>query len=236
MRLSCRLTPIHCLAFGLWFVTAASCLGQAGDPQRLPPEPEHKRIFWIIPNYRTYPTLREYQPITTRQKFRIAVDDTFDRGTFVLAGAFAAERQIARTTPEFSQGLAGFARYYSTSYADLAVGNFMTDAIYPTLLHQDPRFFRRGTGSGWSRAGYAVSQIVWTHRDSGRGQFNFSEVGGNATAVAISNAYYPGSRSVGGALSGLAMQLGVDVAGNLLKEFWPDLTRKLSRKHQVTPP
>jgi len=209
---------------------------QQGEEKGVPPEPEHKRIFGIIPNYRTYPTLSDYQAIGPREKFKIAVQDSFDRGTVVMAAAFAGERQLTATTPAFGQGVAGYARYFSTAYADLVIGDFMTEAIYPTLLHQDPRYFRRGAGSGWSRMGYAASQIFWTHGDNGHGQFNFSEIGGNATAVAISNAYYPGNRTSEAATTSLAIQLGIDMAGNLLKEFWPDLARKLSRKHQVTQP
>jgi hypothetical protein len=108
----------------------------------------------------------------------------------------------------------------------------MTEGIYPTLLHQDPRYFRRGTGTGWSRLGYAVGQIFWTHADTGRGQFNYSEILGNSTAVAISNAYYQDNRDPGDAVSKLGVQLGVDMAANVLKEFWPDLDRKFFHKHQ----
>lgn len=200
-----------------------------------PPEPVHKRVLWIIPNYRTYPTLQEYKPITTKKKFRIAVEDSFDRGTVALAAAFAGEGQITNATPEFGQGVAGYARYFATSYADLVVGNFMTEAIYPTIFRQDPRYFRRGTGSGISRLGYAAGQIFWTHRDSGGSQFNFSELGGNASAVALSNAYYPGSHTAATNLSKFGLQVGVDMISNILKEFWPDLDRKFSRKPHATP-
>jgi hypothetical protein len=71
-----------------------------------------------------------------------------------------------------------------------------------------------------------MAQIFWTHRDSGGMQFNYSEVIGNSTAVAISNAYYANNRTAGDAVSKLGMQLGVDMAANVLKEFWPDLERK----------
>jgi hypothetical protein len=108
----------------------------------------------------------------------------------------------------------------------------MTEAIYPVILRQDPRYFRRGTGGAWSRLGYAAGQIFWTHTDSGHTQFNFSEVVGNSTAVAISNAYYPNNRTASDAASRLGVQLGVDVAANILKEFWPDINRKVSRKHR----
>jgi hypothetical protein len=108
----------------------------------------------------------------------------------------------------------------------------MTEAIYPTILHQDPRYFRRGIGSKWSRLRYSVGQIFWTHTDSDRTQFNYSEILGNSTAVALSTAYYPNNRNVTDATRKLGMQIGVDMASNILKEFWPDLSRKFSRKHR----
>jgi len=77
-----------------------------------------------------------------------------------------------------------------------------------------------------------VGQIFWTHRDSGGTQFNYSELIGNSTAVAISNAYYSNNRTASDATSRLGMQLGVDMAANVLKEFWPDLERKFRRKHR----
>jgi len=195
-----------------------------------PPAPTHSRIFGIIPNYRTFPSLKEYKPLTARQKFKIGAEDAFDRGTVVLAAAFAGQGQLAKAEPAFGQGVAGYARYFGTAYGDLAIGDFMTEAVYPSLLHQDPRYFRRGTGSGLSRLGYAAGQIFWTHTDSGRTQFNYSEIVGNATAVAISNAYYPGQRDAASAVSKLEIQIAVDMTGNILKEFWPDLSRLFSRK------
>ena len=169
----------------------------------------------------------DYKPLTTRQKFKIALDDTFDRGTVALAAAFAGEGQLKNSNPSFGQEELGYTRYFAAAYAGLVIGNYMTEAVYPTLLHQDPRYFRRGTGSGWSRLGYAVGQIFWTHTDSGGKQFNYSEIVGNSTAVAISTAYYPGGRDVNSALSQLGSQIGVDMASNVLKEFWPDLHRRL---------
>jgi hypothetical protein len=148
-----------------------------------------------------------------------------------LAAAFAGEGQLTNANPSFGQGTAGYARYFGTAYADVVIGDFMTEAIYPSLLHQDPRYFRRGKGSGLSRLGYAMGQIFWTHTDAGRTQFNFSEIVGNSTAVAISNAYYSDNRDAGNAVSRLGTQIGVDMLSNVLKEFWPDLSRKFGRKH-----
>lgn len=200
-------------------------------PTQVAPEAS-KRIFWIIPNYRTFPSLMDYKPLTKRQKFKIATQDSFDRGTIALAAAFAGERQLTHASPSFGQGMEGYGHYFVTAYADFVIGDYMTEAIYPVLLHQDPRYFRRGTGSFRSRLQYAVGQIFWTHNDSGRGQFNYSEIAGNATAAAISNAYYPDHRTAGNAATQFGTQIGLDMAGNVLKEFWPDLYGKLAKKHQ----
>jgi hypothetical protein len=136
---------------------------------------------------------------------------------------------LTNSNKSFGQGSAGFGKYFGTSYGDLLIGNYMTEAVYPSLLHQDPRYFRRGRGSGSSRFVYAISRVVRTQRDSGGTQFNYSEWLGNSTAVAISNAYYPDQRGAGSAMSKLALQVGVDAIGNVLKEFWPDLQRKFSK-------
>jgi hypothetical protein len=123
------------------------------------PEQSGNRIFWIIPNFRTSPTLAEYKAISPKEKFKLAALDTFDRDTFALAAVFASEHQLSNATPAFGQGVQWYARYLGTAYADFAIDNYMTEGIYPTILHQDPRYFRRGTGSGWGRLGYAIGQI-----------------------------------------------------------------------------
>jgi hypothetical protein len=194
-----------------------------------PPQAESKRILGIIPNYRTSPSLQNYEPLTSREKFKIASEDAFDRGTVGLAALFGGEGQLTNSNRSFGQGAAGFGRYFGASYGDFVIGDYMTEAVFPTLLHQDPRYFRRGTGNRWSRLGYAMGQIFWTHRDSGGTQFNYSEVLGNSTAVAISTSYYANKRTASDAVSGLGTQLGVDMAANVLKEFWPDLQRMFSR-------
>lgn len=192
-------------------------------------QPESKRIFGIIPNYRTSPCLQNYKPLSPREKFKIASQDAFDRGTVVLALAFAGEGQISNSNRAFGQGVAGYARYFGTSYADFVIGDFMTEGIFPTVLHQDPRYFRHGSGGVANRLGYAVGQIFWTHNDSGTTGFNYSEILGNSAAVAISESYYSNERDASDAAVKLASQLGVDMASNVLKEFWPDITHKFGR-------
>ncbi len=237
--------PYRILLVGAVFTFLASVapaqLTSSGDPDQAaiapknentnPAQSESKRILGIIPNYRTSPSLQNYVPLTSGEKFKIASEDAFDRGTAGLAVLFGGQSQLTNSNRSFGQGGAGFGRYLGAAYGDLVIGDYMTEAIFPILLHQDPRYFRRGTGGGWSRLGYAMGQIFWTHRDSGGTQFNYSEVIGNSTAVAISQAYYVDNRNAADAVSKLSMQLGVDTASNILKEFWPDLERKFRRRH-----
>ena len=104
------------------------------------PEGESKRIFFIIPNYRTAPTIEDFRTLTPEEKFAIGTDDAFDRGTIRLAALFGAESQVTNSNRSFGQGAAGFGKYFGASFADFAIGNYMTEAVYPALLHQDPRF------------------------------------------------------------------------------------------------
>jgi hypothetical protein len=205
------------------------------SPSPAPSEQLPRRIFGIIPNYRSHASLKDSKPMTSGEKFRLAARDSLDPGTFVLAGAFAGISQASNSTPSYGQGMAGYGRYYGSTYGDLMIGNFMTDGVYPSLLKQDPRYFRKGSGSTGSRLAYAVGQIFITHGDNRKTQVNFSEICGNATAVAISNAYNPDNRTAADAAGKLGIQLGIDMAGNILKEFAPDLHRKFRGKKHANP-
>jgi hypothetical protein len=213
-------------------VAVLPCLLAVASPafcQQDTDEVNSKRIFWIIPNFRTASMPVPYKPLTAREKFKIAMQDSFDPGTVALSAILAGQAQLSNSNPAFGQGVKGYAHYLATTYTDFAVGNYMTEAIYPALLHQDPRYFRRGTGSVLSRLGYSAVQIFITHGDNGRTQFNFSEVAGNSTAVAISMAYYPDDRDAADAATKLGLQLGIDMASNIIKEFAPDISRKFHR-------
>jgi hypothetical protein len=224
--MSCR--TLLTVVVGLLATRISPCQEASSNQSQ---EQESKRILGIVPNYRTSPSLTNYEPLTPREKFKVASEDALDRGTVALAALFGGQGQLTNANRSFGQGGAGFGRYFGSAYGDLLIGDYMTEGVFPTLLHQDPRYFRRGTGGGWSRLGYAVGQTFWTHRDSGGTQFNYSEIVGNSVAVAISNAYYADNRTAKDAVSKLGTQIGVDMAANILKEFWPEIQRKFHRKH-----
>jgi len=214
---------------------AGSDNGAAALPESKPvvdqQAPPDKRVLGVLPNYRTANETAVYTPITVKQKFTIASKDSFDYPLVALAAAIAGWGQLTNGNPSFGQGMAGYGRRVGTAYADQAIGNMMTEAIFPSLLHEDPRYFRRGTGGKWSRTLYAASRVFVTRTDAGNWRFNYSEVLGNATAVAISNSYYPDNRTVGDNVEKLGQQIGIDAASQVLKEFWPDIKRKLFHHH-----
>jgi len=184
-------------------------------------------VFGVLANYRTADASQIGTVLTPRQKFTIASKDTFDYSLVLLAGALAGVGQWNNSQPSFGQGMKGYGHRWITSYADQGIGNMFTEGVFPVLLREDPRYFRRGTGTTWSRLGYALSRVVVTQKDSGGTGFNYSEWLGSASAVAISNAYYPDSRTAGDNTSRLFSQVGIDAASQVLKEFWPDIKRKL---------
>ena len=194
--------------------------------------PGGKRVFGVLPNYRTANATEEYTSISPGRKLIIASKDSFDYPLVILAGAFASLGQMTNQNPSFGQGMAGFGRRLGTGYADQAIGNMMTEGFFPILLHEDPRYFRIGPSGGgaWKRTGYAVSRIFVTRTDSGGTRFNFSEWVGNATAVAISNAYLPDQRNVTDNYTKLLEQCGTDAISQVLKEFWPDIKHKLFKR------
>jgi len=212
------------------------CAGLCPSQQAGPGQPAaadlsaSRRILGLLPNYKPVPSLQHYTPLTAREKFKMAFEDAVDRGTIFSAATIGGENLLVNSNRSFGHGAAGFGRYFGAAHGDLAIGDYMTEAVFPALLHQDPRYFRRGTGSIWSRLGYVAGQFLWTHRDSGGTQFNYSELIGNSVAVGISNAYYANGRNAGGMISRFGMQLGSDSLNNLVREFGPDLARKPARK------
>ncbi len=196
-----------------------------GGPESRTPTPvtEDKRVFGVLPNYRTAEATAIYMPITPKQKMTIATKDTIDYPLFLLGAGLAGIAQLADEHPRFGQGLKGYAHRYGTAYADQAIGNYMTEGILPVLFHEDPRYFRRGQGKKLGRTAYAATRIFVTKTDSGGSSFNFAEVVGNGIAAGVGNAYYPGETHLSDNLSRLGQDLATDAISQVLKEFWPDI-------------
>jgi hypothetical protein len=116
-------------------------------------------------------------------------------------------------------------------FTDNAVSVMMVEGIVPTVFHQDPRYFRKGTGSGWSRVGYAMGRLWVAPSDRGHMMFNTAEIFGNAATAGLGNLYYPSAeRGLGKTGVRFATGLGTDMLGNIMREFWPDIDRWMSNR------
>jgi len=111
------------------------------------------------------------------------------------------------------------------------MATYMTSAIFPSLLREDPRYYQQGRGRSSSRAWYSFGRLFVARTDSGHPRFNYSEFLGNAAAAGISNLYHaPEDRTFARNMGTLGMLVMWDAVSNELREFWPDIRRKVFHK------
>lgn len=193
-----------------------------------------KRIFWIIPNFMTANDQEENRdPLTARQKYAIAWHQFADPSAHFGNLLQAAISQAADGIPHYGQGWGAFGERFLAQEGDQFTGSFLIYGVLPQILHQDPRYFRKGVGSPWVRVGYAASRVVIARRDNGSPVFNASQVFGQLGQAGISLSYYPKQdRDVRGLFLGWAVNQAYNIGWNQLKEFTPDLSAHLRRHSQ----
>lgn len=190
---------------------------------------EDKHILGIIPNYKTVPLASDkFVPLTTKEKFKLASEDSFDPFVLPINGMYAGVSHLEHQSPSWGMGAKGYFRRYGAALVDSTDGNFMTEAIFPTMLRQDPRYFRLGEGNAAKRIAYSMTRVLVARSDSGRNTVNLSELAGNFTSGAISNLYYPQeARGIWPTTRRGVQQTMYDSIFNVLKEYWPDIRQKL---------
>ena len=180
---------------------------------------EQQRIAGIIPNfYSSYDW--NAPPMLTKHKFQLSVRSIIDPVSFLAVAGLAGAEQYQNVFPAYGRGIEGYGKRYGAAFANHVSSTLLGRAVYPSIFHQDPRYFYKGKGSIRSRALYAVSAAFITKGDDGRWKPNYSRVLGQFSAAAISNLYYPASDR-GGSLvlyKGLA-GIGANAVSNLIREF-----------------
>jgi hypothetical protein len=188
---------------------------------------EKQRVLGAIPNfYVSYS--RDAEPLSSGQKYRLAWRTSVDPVSIVISAGIAGVEQSQNAFSGYGPGAPGYAKRFGAVYADGAVGTFLANAVFPSLLHQDPRYFYKGRGSIRSRALYAIASVVICRGDNGHRQPNYSNVLGNLAAAGISNVYYPASNRDGAELTVRNLLIGTagGAVGALFQEF---LVRRISR-------
>jgi len=193
-------------------------------------------MFKVLPNYKTVnDPSQPITPIDPKQKFALVLH-YFDPFTYGFTGIQAAIQQASGAQKGYGQGVVGYNKRYWADFTDAFTNELFTVGVFPTLLHEDPRYFRSGKGSGFKRTAYAISRVFVARTDAGNQRYNFSEVLGNMASGSISELYYPrGDRHVSDIFTRTGFQLGYDAMFNVMKEFYPDLKRKLYHPKSSSP-
>jgi hypothetical protein len=244
-----RLTVMAvCLFAGCGVCRAQSASGAATTDNSSQSEPARRkdetgktgnqRLFGVIPNYGTVNDAAPVAPMTSGDKIKLSLH-YFDPYNFAFVALRAGVDQALDAKSGYGQGMQGYGKRYGADFADGLSNSIFGRGVFPSLLHQDPRYFRRGQGSTFSRASYAASRVLITRQDSGRKSFNFSELLGNAASSGISTLYYPeNDRTAGDFAVRAGLQFGFNASFNVVKEFYPDIVRKFRKtpKQPVQPP
>lgn len=199
--------------------------------------PQTKRILGILPNFRSVSTDAKLPPQSAKQKFLTATDDSFDYSSIFVPAWLAGYSMGTKATPEFGQGAAGYGRYFWHAAVDQTSENYMVEFVVPSIAHQDTRYYTLGRGGVRKRALYSLSRAIVTRSDTGKEEFNVSEVLGAGISSGLSSLYYPSrERSLSSTGTEWALDIAIDAGSFTIKEFWPDIHRWLTHQDKATAP
>jgi len=189
---------------------------------------EHQRVLGFIPNiYVTYEPHPE--PLTTKMKFHLAYKGLTHPTFFAFEALWASVEQAADMT-DYRQGARGYGERFGANLASGTSEALFANAILPSLLHQDPRYFYRGSGTKRSRAWHAIMAPFVCQADNGKSQPNYSQMGGSLISASLSNTYYPDSeRGAALVFRNFGTSMGLHVALGLAQEF---LLGKFTSRHK----
>lgn len=178
---------------------------------------------------KSLPDAPSYTPLTSKEKFDgwarhtysadMVVGTVFDTLILQATGAFR----------DYGGGMQGFSKRYGTQLLSNEAGSLFGRWLFPTILHQDPRYFPSRQTNVFDRMAYAVSRAVITRSDNGGNVFNSSLLLTLLVTSALNNGYKPNyDESFQATMANTFAGLGGAAQMNLLNEFWPDLQHLFS--------
>jgi hypothetical protein len=234
--------------------TQSNPKAKSEEEKEIEKKEQSQRVLGVLPQF-AVTSRQDAPPLTSGEKFHLFAKESIDPVTLGIIGMQAGLSQAENEFPAYGQGAAGYGKRYGASLADSVSSGFFSNYFYPTLLKQDPRYFRLGEGhSVGHRLFFAARQEFWCHDDRGKHVVNWSSILGSFTSGAVSNLYYPGrtlisvtpatatspaipnyenDRGVTLTLSRSTIALAYGMAGGVFDEFWPDIHRKFSHKHKT---
>jgi len=186
----------------------------------------HQRALGVFPNfYSSY--IWDAAPLNFRQKTKLAFRSTTDPAEYLVVGIVGAVEQWRGSFKDYGDDAAGYGKRVGAAYADVIASRFLGSAVFPTLFHQDPRYFYRGSGTVKQRALYAMSTAFIQKGNSGHFQPAYSSILGSMAAGGISNLYRPdANRGAGLVFRNVGIGIGSKMFTGLIREF---VLRKVSK-------
>jgi hypothetical protein len=195
-------------------------------------EEEHQRAFGFIPNF--YVSYRpDAAPLTTKLKYHLAWKSSTDVVTIGGAAFLAGLQQAGNEYSGFGQGAQGYGKRFGAVYGDVVASTFLSGAVFPSLLKQDPRYFYRGTGSKKKRLLYAISNSVMCKGDNGRWQVNYSNMAGIVSGAALVSTYYPSQNRGLEILDNSLVRMGESSLAGVVQEFFLHRVTKVGRRRDL---
>jgi len=193
-----------------------------------------KRMFGMIPDFESAnDTLENQKPLTVHEKYILSLHQAFDFSSHLGDAFQSGIQQLTNGQPHFGQGWGAYGERFAASEADQTTESILIYGFLPSVLHEDPRYFRQGKGSVRSRVWYAVNRTFVTRRDDGANEFNMSETLGQLASCGISTTYYPArDRTVSGVFLNWAVNLGYNSGYNILTEYYTDMLNAVFHRHR----
>jgi hypothetical protein len=243
-----RWRGMHCLILAAsYLLTCSVAMAQQSQPEPAPDAPAQSQptqttsqpsnpiqsgvvLFKLLQQKSlVFPDLATSQgPMSSWQKFKLAANNSISLSTIGAALIGSGYGQATNRPSGYHQGAEGYAKRFGADMARSASYNLFGNFLLASALHEDPRFFVKKNLSFGQSVKYAAVRVVYTSTDAGEKQINYSGLIGPLMAEGLANAYYPDkNRTAGGTLTRYAVDLGWRFGGNLLRQYWPTLNRRL---------
>jgi hypothetical protein len=202
---------------------------KAQDPSNSSPGTPLKIVGYMTNKSIIFPDIAyDEGPMSAGQKFKLFVNQSISP-PYILASAISAGYSQARDVPDaYGQGWNAYGNRFGATIARASTNSFFTTFVFPSILHQDPRFYPQFHPTLWNSIKYSAERIVVTRTDSGKDVFNASNILGTMASETMANVYLPTSEQTG---AKTAERIGVDFAwkfgANMFKNYWPTIFHSL---------
>jgi hypothetical protein len=168
------------------------------------------------------------KPLNSGQKFLLAADVTIAPSGLIVTGMSAAISQAKDSWPGYGQGWNAYGQRYGATMALNASTNLFGVFLLPSILRHDPRYFPLAHASFGQHVGHALKRMVVTPTDAGGQAVNVSGLLAPLGAEGLSNTYLPDAEQTAAkTFERYGIQMAVIAGGNVVKEFWPVIFKKL---------